>query len=110
MSLTALAFAAFTTLLACHCFNGTTTLQNTPVNRSSEDLLAQIHGLVGHELVEQLQSEDPRTRMNAVDRAMKFLKDNMITATVESSTPLAQITQNLPTADELEKLMTMTPD
>ena len=48
--------------------------------------------------------------MNAVDRAMKFLKDNMITATVESSTPLAQITQNLPTADELEKLMTMTPD
>ena len=80
------------------------------MSRCSEDILAQIHGLVGHELVEQLQSEDPRTRINAVDRAMKFLKDNMITATVESSEPLAQITSALPSADELEKLMTMTPD
>ena len=80
------------------------------MSRCSEDILAQIHGLVGHELIEQLQSEDPRTRINAVDRAMKFLKDNMITATVESSEPLAQITSALPSADELEKLMTMTPD
>ena len=72
------------------------------MSRCSEDILAQIHGLVGHELIEQLQSEDPRTRINAVDRAMKFLKDNMITATVESSEPLAQITSALPSADELE--------
>ena len=80
------------------------------MSRCSEDILAQIHGLVGYELIEQLQSEDPRTRLNAVDRAMKLLKDNMITATVESSEPLAQITSALPSADELEKLMTMTPD
>ena len=80
------------------------------MSRCSEDILAQIHGLVEYELIEQLQSEDPRTRLNAVDRAMKFLKDNMITATVESSEPLAQITSALPSADELEKLMTMTPD
>jgi hypothetical protein len=80
------------------------------VSRASEDLLAQLHGLVGFELIEQLQSEDPKTRIAAVDRAMRFLKDNNITSTVEASVPLQTIQANLPTADELEKLMTMTPD
>ena len=80
------------------------------MSRASEDLLAQLHGLVGHELIEQLQSEDPKTRIYAVDRAMRFLKDNNITSTVEASVPLQTIQANLPTADELEKLMTMTPD
>ena len=80
------------------------------MSRASEDLLAQLHGLVGYELVEQLQSEDPKTRIAAVDRAMRFLKDNNITSTVEASVPLQTIQSNLPSADELEKLMTMTPD
>lgn len=80
------------------------------MSRASEDLLAQLHGLVGFELIEQLQSEDPKTRIAAVDRAMRFLKDNNITSTVEASVPLQTIQANLPTADELEKLMTMTPD
>ena len=80
------------------------------MSRASEDLLAQLHGLVGYELVEQLQSEDPKTRIAAVDRAMRFLKDNNITSTIEASVPLRTIQTNLPTADELEKLMTMTPD
>lgn len=80
------------------------------MSRASEDLLAQLHGLVGFELIEQLQSEDPRTRIAAVDRAMRFLKDNNITSSVEASVPLQTIQANLPTADELEKLMTMTPD
>ena len=80
------------------------------MSRASEDLLAQLHGLVGYELVEQLQSEDPKTRIAAVDRAMRFLKDNNITSTVEASVPLQTIQTNLPSADELEKLMTMTPD
>lgn len=80
------------------------------MSRASEDLLAQLHGLVGFELIEQLQSEDPKTRIAAVDRAMRFLKDNNITSSVEASVPLQTIQANLPTADELEKLMTMTPD
>ena len=80
------------------------------MSRASEDLLAQLHGLVGFELIEQLQSEDPKTRIAAVDRAMRFLKDNNITSSVEASVPLQTIQANPPTADELEKLMTMTPD
>jgi hypothetical protein len=80
------------------------------MSRASEDLLAQLHGMVGHELLNQLQSEDDRTRLSAVDRAMKFLKDNNITSTVEASVPLQQIQAAMPTADELERLMQLTPD
>ena len=66
--------------------------------------------MVGRELLDQLSADDPQTRLSAVDRALKFLKDNAITSTVEASVPLQQIQDSLPTAEELEKLMTMTPD
>lgn len=80
------------------------------MSRASEDLLAQLHGMVGYELLQQLRSDDPRERMGAVDRAMKFLKDNNITSTVEASVPLQDIKAAMPTAEELERLMTLTPD
>jgi hypothetical protein len=41
---------------------------------------------------------------------MRFLKDNSITATVEASVPLQDIQAAMPTPEELERLMTMTPD
>ena len=80
------------------------------MSRASEALLAQIHGLVGQEIVSLLHSDDPRERIAGLDRAMKFLKDNQITATLEASVPLQDIQAQLPTAEELEKLMLMTPD
>jgi hypothetical protein len=80
------------------------------MSRASEDLLAQIHGLVGRELIDALNADEPSTRMQAIDRALKFLKDNSITATVDASVPLQELQRAMPTADELEKLMTMTPD
>ena len=80
------------------------------MSRASEELLAQIHGLVGQEIVSLLHSDDPRERIAGLDRAMKFLKDNQITATLEASVPLQDIQAQLPTAEELEKLMMMTPD
>ena len=55
-------------------------------------------------------SDDPRDIKAGIDAGLKFLKDNSITATVENSTPIAQIKDLLPSKDELEKLMTMTPD
>ena len=80
------------------------------MSRASEALLAQIHGLVGQEIVSLLHSDDPLERIAGLDRAMRFLKDNSITATVEASVPLQQIKAAMPTPEELEKLMTMTPD
>jgi hypothetical protein len=80
------------------------------MSRASEDLLAQIHGMVGREILDQLHSEDPIARANALSQAMRFLKDNNITSTVQASVPLQKIQAAMPTANELEKLMQLTPD
>ena len=42
--------------------------------------------------------------------ALKFLRDNNIQAQMEASAPLNSVANNLPSAAELEKLMSMTPD
>jgi hypothetical protein len=80
------------------------------MGRASEELLAQIHGEVGAAIKELIQSPDPRERLKGIEMGMKFLKDNSITATVQANTSLHDIRQAMPTADDLERLMTMTPD
>jgi hypothetical protein len=79
------------------------------MSRSSEDFLGSLHGLVGEQIKQLLLSDDPREIKAGIDAGLKFLKDNNITATVENSTPIAEIKNLLPTKDELEALMTMTP-
>ena len=80
------------------------------MTRASEDFLGSIHALVGEEIRDMLQDMDPRQRRECVQLALKFLKDNNITAQIEASEPLANIASSLPSAAELEKLMSMTPD
>ena len=80
------------------------------MSRSSEDFLGSLHGLVGEQIKQLLLSDDPRDIKAGIDAGLKFLKDNNITATVDNSNSIAQIKDLLPTKDELEKLMTMTPD
>ena len=80
------------------------------MSRATEDFLASIHGLVAEQIRELLQSPDPRDVKEGIALGMKFLKDNQITATVDSSPDLSQLNKMLPTADELEKLMTATPN
>lgn len=80
------------------------------MGRASEDLLATLHGLVGTRIKDMLNSDDPREMREGINLALKFLKDNNITATLDASTPLEDIRAALPSAAELERLMTMTPD
>ena len=80
------------------------------MSRCPEDLLGELHLMVGFELRDQLNADEPQARLAAVDRAMRFLRDNNITSTLDAPTPLADIQQAIPTTEELEKLMTMTPD
>ena len=80
------------------------------MTRASEDFLGSIHALVGEEIRDMLQDVDPRQRREGVQLALKFLKDNNITAQIEASEPLANIASFLPSAAELEKLMSMTPE
>lgn len=78
--------------------------------RASEDFLGSIHALVGEEIRDMLTDVDPRQRREGVQLALRFLKDNNITAQLEASPPMASMVNSLPSAAELEKLMTMTPD
>lgn len=57
-----------------------------------------------------LLSDDPREVRDGINLGIKFLKDNNITATLDASTPLADIQAALPSAEELERLMALTPD
>lgn len=80
------------------------------MSRSSEDFLSSLHGLVGEQIRKLLLSNDPKEVKAGIDAGLKFLKDNNITGTVENSAPIAQIKDLLPTKDELESLMMLTPD
>ena len=58
-----------------------------------------------------IASEDPREAQAALSQAIKFLKDNAITATVENKDLLSEATkEKLPTMEELERMMQLTPD
>ena len=81
-----------------------------PMSKSSEDQLAEIHDLVGKEIKGLLESDNPRDVREGISMAMKFLKDNNISATIDASPNLEHINSMLPDAEELERLMTLTPD
>ena len=81
--------------------------------RASEDFLALLHQEVARQLHERIASENPRVAEAALSQAIKFLKDNAITATVENKEleTLSESTKNkLPTMEELERMMQLTPD
>ena len=46
------------------------------MSRASEDFLGQIHAMVGQEISDMLNDPDPRQRLNGVNYALKYLKDN----------------------------------
>ena len=87
-----------------------TCCQLTPMARCSEDQLAQLHGLVGEQIAELMQSDNPRDRKDAILMGIKFLKDNNISASMSASPALSRIEKDLPSVAELEKLMSKTPD
>ena len=80
------------------------------MSRATEDFLAGIHGLVAEQIKGLLLSEDPRDVREGINMGMKFLRDNQISATIDASPDLSHIDRLMPSAEELEKLMTMTPD
>lgn len=80
------------------------------MGRASEELLAALHGEVGDAIKDMIQSSDPREKVKGIELGIRFLKDNQITATVEASTSIEAIRNAMPKPEDLERLMTMTPD
>lgn len=104
------------------------------MGRGTEEQLAALHGVVANQLVEALSAEPPdvsdeknpstarliveawaKNRLAVIDRSIKFLKDNNITAAPEvQASPLAKLQESIagdmPSREALERLMTATPD
>ena len=81
--------------------------------RASDDLLGDLHGMVAREIKGMLGSDDPQERDKGLQLALRMLKDNNITAT-EANPPMAalkaSVQAKLPTPDELNRLMRLSPD
>lgn len=77
--------------------------------RASEDSMANLHGQTAHEIARFLKYGTPRLKLATIDKAIKFLKDNSITTTIQSKS-LKRVEDALPSVEELEKLMRLTPD
>ena len=84
--------------------------QGSPMSRCSEDQLAHLHGLVGEQIAELMQSDNPRDRKDAIMMGHQVPKRQQHPASIDAAPALADISTKLPSASELEKLMTMTPD
>ena len=84
------------------------------MSRATEDLLASLHNEAANGILELLQDENPNVRAQGLGLAIRFLKDNGITAQLEASDGLkeiqAQMRASIPTREELESLMQLTPD
>jgi hypothetical protein len=80
--------------------------------RASEDSLAEIHRMVADGIRQLVQSDDPAEHERGLAMAMRFLKDNSITATPRNdgiASLKETIKAKLPTAEELDKLMRLSP-
>jgi hypothetical protein len=80
--------------------------------RASEDSLAEIHKMVADGLRQLIQSDDPFEHQRGLTMAMRFLKDNSITATPRNdgiASLKETVKRKLPTAEELDRLMRLSP-
>ena len=101
------------------------------MSRGTEEELGGLHGLIANELLAALQEpapegpcdDDPderrawdgemrawrQRRSDARKDALRFLKDNGITAAKEANPAMRDVAKQLPSRDDLERLMEMTP-
>jgi hypothetical protein len=80
--------------------------------RAADEFLGDIHGMVAKEIKNMIQSEDPDERKLGLQLALRMLKENNITAT-EANPAMgalkASVQAKLPTAEELNRLMKLSP-
>jgi hypothetical protein len=76
---------------------------------ASESKLSAMHNTIAENINTLIEDQDPRIKLQALKLGIQFLKDNRITATSEAEPRLNDIVSKIPTAEELEKLMSLTP-
>lgn len=83
--------------------------QRDQVGRAAEDELAELHGATAYELSRMVKYGNIRTKLAAISHSIKFLKDNNITAQIKASGGTKTLLSNLPTVEELERIMQNSP-
>jgi hypothetical protein len=69
------------------------------INKASEDLLNGLHQMVAQDLINRIQSGE--ASIQEVNAAIKFLKDNDVTADITFNKPLAALEGQVATVGEL---------
>ena len=69
------------------------------INKANEDLLNGLHQMVAADLIRRIQTGE--ATIQEVSAAIKFLKDNDVTADIEFSKPLQALEQDVVTVGEL---------
>jgi hypothetical protein len=83
------------------------------VGRAPDEFLGDMHGMAAREIKSMMSSADARERKLGLQLALRMLKENNITCT-EANPAMgalkASVQAKLPTADELNRLMRLSPD
>ena len=76
---------------------------------AGDETMGNLHGRTAHELTRMMTYGNARVKLSAINAAIKFLKDNSITTTIKPNTPTGKVLSALPSVDELERLMKLSP-
>jgi hypothetical protein len=78
---------------------------------ADDETMGDLHGVAAHELKRLMTYGNVRTKLAAISLTVKFLKDNHILTTVKKGgkNPGSKALDALPSVEELERLMRLTP-
>lgn len=77
------------------------------MSRATEEFLGLLHEETASQIKRMINDEDPEVRLKAIGQAIRFLKDNQITAVMgnDALTSLHEsLRDSVPSQDELEAL------
>jgi hypothetical protein len=76
---------------------------------ADDETMGDLHGRTAHELTRMMTYGNARIKLAAINASIKFLKDNSITTTIKPNNPAGKVLSALPSVEELERLMKLSP-
>lgn len=76
---------------------------------ADDETMGSLHGRTAHELTRMMTYGNVRTKLAAISASIKFLKDNNITSSIKPNNPTGKVLSALPSVEELERLMRLSP-
>jgi hypothetical protein len=76
---------------------------------ADDGTMGNLHGRTAHELTRMMTYGSVKVKLSAINASIKFLKDNNITTTIKPNNPSGKVLEALPSVEELERLMRLSP-